>query len=134
MNEEFMQMCDDLESEIVRSYTETISIPQAENLAGKFLTAQLQVSRELQIAELDSRMKKSGAKAVAASVFLNTAKSGDKKPSDNLIAATVDSDKIVCEQRDSYDRADVYVNTLERYYDIFREAHIFFRGQARQSF
>jgi len=118
------ELCQQLESEIQQSYEEGVTLEQAEKLAGKFLKAQMQVSAELTKADLDSRMRKSGVKAVRAAIYLDIVSKGDKKPTE----ATVSS------EQDSYDRAEVTKAELERYYDIFVNAHIFYRGVAKGNF
>lgn len=130
MNKQFQ----DLEKDIKSAYEEGVTLEQAERLAAKFLHAQLQVSALLQPADLDSRMRKSGLKALKAAVYLEAATKGDKKPSDVLLNALVDSDKLVQGEQDAFDGAEVSRDTLERYYNIFKEAHVYFRGVAKGRF
>lgn len=124
----------ELEKDIQNAYESSPTIEEAEKLAAKFLIAQLSVGAELAKADLDARMRKTGLKAVKAAVYLEAATKGDKKPSDVLIGAIVDSDKVVSETQDGFDRAEVYRNEFENYLSVFRDAHIYFRTLAKGRF
>lgn len=130
----FKTLCEQLESEIEASYTSGISMEQAEKLAGRFLGAQLKVSVELKKADLDSRMRKTGVKAVRAAIYMDAASKGDKKPTEAALAAIVDTNEVVQSEQNSLDEAEVSRDDLRRYYDIFGNAHIFFRGVAKGQF
>jgi hypothetical protein len=79
-------------------------------------------------------MRKSGVKAIRAAVYLEGATKGEKKPSDVLLEAVVNTDKIVQDEQNALDAAEVRRNGLENYLSVFREAHIFFRGVAKGRF
>lgn len=130
----FKNMCQELEAQIQNAYTEGISLDEAEKLASKFLSAQLAVSAELTKKDLDSRMRKSGVKAVRAAIYLDILQKNEKKPTETAIASTIDSDKIVLDEQEALDRAEVARDELKRYYDIFGNAHIHFRSVAKGSF
>jgi hypothetical protein len=130
----FEEMCAELEVEIENAYTEGTTLEQAERLAARFLKAQLAVSRELQKADLDSRMRKSGVKAIRAAVYMEAATKGDKKPSDVLLEHLVNSDDIVSGEQRRFDEAEANRDGLERYYNIFSNAHVFFRNSAKGQF
>ncbi len=123
-----------LEDKIVSSYEEDVTAEQAEKLAGEFLYGQLKVSQALKDADLDSRMKKSGLKAVKASAYMEAASKGDKRPTEAAIAAMVDINKLVSEEQDRFDTSEVERDELERYYNIFINAHIFYRSVAKGAF
>lgn len=127
-------LLEQLEAKIQNAYTEGTTLEQAEKLAGEFLYAQLQIANQLRKADLDARMRKSGVKAVKAAIYMEAATKTDKKPSDVMLAAIVDMDKVVQSEQDGLDAAEVERATLERYYDIFVNAHIFFRGVAKGNF
>lgn len=130
----FKDLCESLENEIQASYTAGITFEEAERLAGKFLHAQMIVSRELQKADLDARMKKSGTKAVRAAVYMEAATKGDKKPSDVMLQAAVDMNEIVTGEQGRLDDAEARRDELERYYGVFREAHVHFRQLSKGKF
>jgi hypothetical protein len=130
----FKEMCLQLETAIVESYTSGVSLEEAERLAGRFLQAQIQVSEELKSADLDSRMRKSVVKALKALVYSAACSKADKKPTETQLDHVVNTDGSVREEQDAYDRAEVERDNLERYYSIFREAHIHFRGVAKGTF
>jgi hypothetical protein len=85
----------ELEKDIQNAYEGNVTIEEAERLAAKFLGAQMQVAAKLMKADLDARMKKSGLKAVKGTRYLEEAAKGEKKPSDVLIGAVLDTDKLV---------------------------------------
>lgn len=124
----------ELEKIIQNAYENGITLDDAERLAARFLHAQLKVSTELSRLELDSRMRKSGLKAVRAAVYLEEATKGDKKPSDVMLQAIVDRDKMVQDEQDAFDRAESSKNELERIYSVYQNAHIYFRGVAKGGF
>lgn len=124
-------LCKDLEAKIQSSYEDGITMENAEKLAGEFLFAQIQVSNELKRTDLDSRMRKSGMKAVRAAIYLDSATKGEKKPTEAMLAATVDSNDLVMGEQKGFDEAEVERDNLERYYDVFGQAHVYFRQLAK---
>lgn len=134
MNKQFLAMCEGLTSKIKGAYEIGTTLEEAERLAAEFLHAQLMVGTHLQAADLNARMRKSGVKAIKAAVYLDGATKGDRKPSDVLLQAVVDSDKLVQTEQQSLDEAEVERNALENYLSVFKEAHIFFRGAAKGRF
>jgi len=130
----FKQFCDQLEIKIQDSYTQGVTMEQAERLAGEFLHAMMRVSTELKTVDLDSRMRKSGVKAVRAAVYLDTVQSSDKKPTEAQITSLIDTSPEVNQSQDGLDKAEVDRDDLKRYYDIFQNAHVFFRGIAKGNF
>ena len=120
-----------LEDKITKAYTEGVSLDEAAQLAGEFLTAQMKVAAELRTADMDSRMRKSGLKAVKATVYMDTCAKADKKPTESALEHILATEPLVQEQQNSFDDAEVHKAYLERMYDICREAHIHFRGIAK---
>lgn len=121
----------ELKKQIQDSYEQGVSIEEAEKLAGKFLLASIEIGEQLKVIDLDRRMKKSGLKAVRAAAYLEAASQGDKKPSDKLIEAVIDSDNVVGGAQSAYDQAEVEVNELNNLLSVFHEAHIFYRGVSK---
>jgi hypothetical protein len=130
----FIKLCEELTKEIKDSYEVGITIEGAERLAGKFLYAQLLVAEELRRVDLDARMKKSGLKAIKATVYLDHASKSEKKPSDVLLNAMVDTDEVVLSQQLVVDDAEVLKLSLDSYMSIFQNAHIHFRSIAKGAF
>lgn len=130
----FEKLCKALETDIQNSYEEGVTVVDAEKLAGRFLHAQMQVSNELKKADLDSRMRKTGVKAVRAAIYMEAATKTDKKPSDVMLEAQVNLNELVQGEQQEFDKAEAAKDDLERYYNIFREGHIYFRGIAKGKF
>ncbi len=130
----FQEFADELTKDIKRTYEEGVTIEEAEKLAGKFLHAQLEVAKVLAEADLDARMKKTGVKAIKAAIYLDEATKGDKKPSDVMLNALVDSNELVRGEQVSFDEAEVNSDSLQNHLNIFKEAHIYFRGIAKGRF
>lgn len=130
----FENLCKSLESKIQNAYEQGITIEEAEKLASEFLYAQMTVSNELKTADLDSRMKKSGVKSIKAAIYLDIVQKADKKPTEAQIGAMIDSNKIVLDEQQALDLSEVDRDALERYYNIFINAHIHFRGVAKGNF
>lgn len=131
---DFQKLCKNLEAKIQSIHTEGITMQEAEKLAAEFLGAQIAVSEELKVADLDARMRKTGAKAVKAAIYLDIVQKSEKKPTEAQITAMIDSDAIVQGEQNEYDKAEVEKEDLERYYNIFREGHIYCRGIAKGNF
>jgi Lon protease-like protein len=129
----FQQMNAELEALIIASYESGVTLPEAEQLAGRFLAAQLRVSEELRKADLDSRMKKTGVKSLRAAVYLEECGKTEKKPSDVLLGAIVDSSPAVSSEQSAFDEAEAAKDELERLYSIYQNAHIHFRTIAKGS-
>lgn len=125
------ELCKELEEIIINGYQSSITLDEAERYAGRFLHAQMQVSEHLKAADLNARMRKSGLKAIKASVYLDTCAKSDKKPTEAMIEATIAQTTIVNTEQDGLDTAEVEKADLERYYDIFREAHVYFRQMSK---
>lgn len=124
----------DLEDIIVNSYESGTTLDEAEKLAARFLSAQIQVSAALRSVDLTARMAKSGVKAVRAAVYLSEIQKAEKKPSDVMLGAIVDSDDLVTSEQNRLDTAEVDRDSLERYYNIFANAHLYYRGIAKGRF
>lgn len=130
----FVKLCKTLEEKIQAAYTEGVTMEEAEKLAGEFLYAQIQVSAELKDADMNARMRKTGVKAVKASLYLQEVQKSEKKPTETHLTSLIDSNELVQKEQDAYDAAEVDSANLERYYNIFREGHIHFRGIAKGRF
>lgn len=124
----------ELEAEIQASYEEGVTLEAAERLAGKFLYAQIQLSATLRGADLDARMRKSGLKAVRAAVYSDIVGRSEKKPTVDALEHMLNSNELVNGEQVELDKAEVERDELERLYDIFLNAHIYFRGVAKGRF
>jgi len=128
---DFKSFCEQLEHKIKNAYTEDITMNQAEKLSGEFLYAQMQVSSQLRKADLDSRMRKSGIKAIRAVLYMEACEKHEKKPTEAYLNSLIDSNEMVIGEQKSFDEAEVEKSDLERYYDIFGQAHVYFRQIAK---
>lgn len=128
---EYLEYCKELENKIIAAYEDSITMADAERLAGEFLRAQLVISNELKKADLASRMRKQGVKAIRAALYTDICSKNEKKPTEAAIAALLDSNEIVSSEQQSFDEAEVSRDELERYYNIFQNSHIYFRNIAR---
>lgn len=131
----FQEFCSKLETNIIASYEEGITFDQAERLAGEFLAALMRVSAELKNQDLDARMKKAGYKAMRAACYVGQSTPVEgKKPTEAAIAALVDMDDLVLEEQQKLDTSEVSRDELTRQYNIFKEAHVHFRGISKGRF
>jgi hypothetical protein len=128
------KILEELTAAIKSSYEEGVTVAEAERLAGKFLYTQLLVVEELRKTDLDSRVRKSGVKAVKAAVYLEGARSQDKKPSDALLNAQVDVHELVQGEQESFDKSESYRDYLENQLNILKDGHIHFRTIAKGNF
>ncbi len=130
----FQEYAAKLETKIIDSYESGVSLEEAERLASEFLAAQLRVSSELKTADLDARMKKTAVKGLRSVAYMKAASAGDKKPTEAMLAATVDTNNHVVDTQTLLDTAEVNRDELERYYQIFQNAHVHYRNVAKGSF
>lgn len=123
--------CEELKEIVDRAYRESVLIDEAEKLAARFLSAQMLIADELRRADLDARMRKNGVKTLKAAIWYEAATKEDKKPSDKQLDALVERDSLVSKEQKAFDQADVYCECLNNYLNIFKDAHIYFRGISR---
>lgn len=127
MKKHIQDLCEELTQDIQKAYEETVSVPEAEKLAAKFLKAQLIIAAELCVLNLDARMKKSGTKAVKGAVYMEAATKEAKKPSDVMLEHMINMNELVASQQESFDEAECEVEALQNYLNIFKESHVYFR-------
>ena len=130
----FQERCAELEAIIQAAYEESVTMPEAEKLAALFLKAQMECATQLQALSLDARMRKTGVKSIRAAIYLDTIQKADKRPTEAQVAAMVDSNPLVEGEQKRFDEAEVECETVKRYYDIFVNAHIYYRGIAKGTF
>lgn len=124
----FKQKCEHLEKLITDSYQNGVTMSQAEMLSGQFLEAQLLVSRELTAADLDSRMRKTGVKAIRAAIYLEERSKPEAKLTEGTLSAIIDSHQLVIEEQNSLDKVESERDELKRLLDVFSNAHVFYRN------
>lgn len=123
-----------LEKKIINSYTEGVTLAEAEMLAGEFLEAQIRASEELKQLDLNARLVKDHVKEIRAKIFITEATKTDKKPSDNMLTAYVDSDPSVRDVQGTLAVAESDKDELYRMFSIFQNAHLHFRAIAKGKF
>lgn len=134
MRESLLKYCAELETDIQNAYTASVTMEEAERLAAKFLSAQMQIAQELRLTDLDARMRRAGLKAIKATVYMEAATSAEKKPTEAMLASMVDSNKIVMGEQAAFDTAEVNRDLLQNYFNVCREAHVYFRGISKGRF
>jgi len=123
-----------LQEIIKQAYESEVTVSEAEKHAARFLEAQITISSALKECDLDCRMRKTGLKTLKSAIYLKEARSGEKKPSDVMIEAVINQDKLVASAQDELDAVEVTRNEFQSHYEICREGHIFFRGIAKGRF
>lgn len=130
----FEERIQELETKIQSSYTEGVTLDQAEKLAGEFLHAQMLVSGRLSTIDLSARMRKSGLKAVKAAVYLDTCSKADKKPTESALEHMINVNELVAKEQDGLDTEEAARDNLTRLYNIFQAAHVHFRQMSKGQF
>ncbi len=125
---------EELKNDILQAYEQSVSIPDAEKLAAKFLYAQMKVSDLIKSSDLDARMRKAGLKTVSATVYLAEIQKHEKKPTETYLESQVAINAEVNTAQDFKDNADVNTEALKRYFEIFKDAHIYFRAICKGSY
>jgi hypothetical protein len=138
MNKEIMEvlasLAAGLHGDIIEAYVTSPTIEEAEKLAAEFLSGQIHAANALRITDLDARMRKAGVKSVRAAVYLEECNKKDKKPTEATLIALIDSNALVCSEQVAFDTAEVDRDLLQNYFNVFKEAHIYFRGLSRGRF
>lgn len=134
MNKNVQDFCDSVQTSIRECYENTLTMEDAEKLSAKCLDAQLEISKELRNIDLDARMKKSGLKAVKAAVYNDLISKSEKRPTVDQLEHSLNLDSEVSKAQDLLDSGEVDRDELKRYYDVFHEAHVFFRSLAKGAF
>lgn len=123
-----------LEDKIKNVYEAGVTMDEAEKLAAEFLHAGLVISSRLKNADLDRRMRKSGLRALRSALRIKEVQGTEKKPTESMLDAIIDTNELVQKEQDAFDTAEVDKEELERLFNTFREAHIYFRSVARGKF
>lgn len=123
-----------LEEIIITSYESGVTLDDAERLAARFLHAQMQISSSLQALDLDTRMRKSGVKAIRAAVYQQACTAGEKKPTESALEHILNASPEVSGAQDAFDTSESERDALERYFGIFKDAHVYFRQVSKGRF
>lgn len=124
----------DLAQDIQNAYEQSVTMEDAEKLATKFLSAQINLVAKLQESDLDARMKKQGTKAIRGQVYLDRASKGDKKPTEATLASMIETNDLVKAEQQQFDVAENKSDYLKNLLSVCKEAHIHFRTIARGQF
>lgn len=119
---------------IQSAYESSVTIQEAEKLAARFLHAQIEVSEQLRGADLDARMRKSGVKALKSAVRMEEVRKHEKKPTEGTLEDVVNTNEMVTQEQEALDKSEVDRDLLSNYLNIFKDAHIFFRGVSKGRF
>ena len=131
---ELTKLCLELETVVKNAYEKGVSLEEAERLAAKMLGAQMVIAKELEVVDLDSRMKKNGVKTIKAAVYMEELTKHEKKPAEGFLEHAINLNKLVGDEQSAYEKVDARKDALNTYLSIFREAHIYFRTVSRGSF
>lgn len=124
----------ELEVTITEAYEKGVTMADAERLAARTLLVRMQIADTLRSKDLDARMKKIGVKATKAEVYLAEVRKSDKKPTEAALEALININSQVGEAECSFAEAEVSVQRLETYNDIFKDAHLYFRSIMKGNF
>ncbi len=128
------KMYETIKSEIMRAYEEGVSMPEAEKLAALTLAARIEISEEIKAADLDAKMRKQGVKAVRGGFYLKIIKREEKKPTEAMIAAEIETYEEVNAEEAQLSVAEVESARLKSMLDLFKDAHLYFRQICKGTF
>lgn len=134
MIDNLKEMREELLAKIRNAVEVGVTTEQAERLSGECFLAQVAAGEQLTKADHATRMRKTGVKSIRAAIYLDSASKGEKKPTEAMLAALVDSNELVTNEQKSFDESEVEKNELERYYNEFNTAHVFYRIIAKGTF
>lgn len=127
-------ICEELKQSIASASNEGVSIPEAEKLAAKTLTARLALADEIKTLSIDARMRKNVVKVVRSNLYLDLVSKAEKKPTETHLESVLNIDNEVRAEEAAYINAESELQRLETYSDVFKDSHIFFRTVAKGSF
>lgn len=127
----FKQFCEELEAKIEQAADSSIGLEDAEKLASQFTLGLIRVGEELTRADLNSRMRRSGVKAIKAAIYTEACSKAEKKPTESALEHMLNMHSLVTGEQEALDKAEVERDSLERYFSTFREALILYRGISR---
>ena len=121
----------ELTETINKAYEQGVTMQEAERLAARTLTIRIELTDQIKERDLDARMKKHGVKAIKARAFVEEIVKHEKKPTESQLDAAVNLSPLVEAAELLFAESETTKNQLEAYSDIFKDAHIFFRGVAK---
>ena len=134
MKQTLNEVFESLRTTIEKAYESGVTLQEAERLAAQTLLIRLQLADQIKSMDLSARLKKHGVKAVRAQVYMEELAKHDKKPAENYMDNAVNlSDLVKAEERE-YAEADVSKDQMMTYMDIFKDAHLYFRGIMKGTF
>lgn len=128
------KMYETIKAQIMLAYEEGVSIPEAEKLAALTLAARIEIAEEIKSTELDAKMRKQGVKALRGKEYLTIVAAEEKKPTEAMIAAKIDSSADVNAEEEQLALAEVNASHLKSMLDLYKDAHLFFRQVCRGTF
>jgi len=118
----------EIEKKIQDTYESGVGMQDAERLSAEFLHFMMTLSTMLSVTSLDARMKKSGVKAIRSAVYLEEVSKSEKKPTEAMLTAILDTNDIISGEQKLLDSAEVETEELKRLYDICNNCHIYYRN------
>jgi hypothetical protein len=100
----------------------------AKKTAAEFLSAQMKISEAVHAADFDARKAKIKLKAVKARVYMEAVSGADKKPTEAMLVAIVDSNQEVVDAQIEFDGFEVDCDLLGHYLHTMQESHVYFRS------
>lgn len=116
------------------AYENGVTMPEAEKLAAMALSRSLALADELKVRSLDARMKKHGAKATRAAIYMEELKKHEKKPAEAFLENAVNASDVVAKAEYDLAEAEVNVEHLWSYLGVLKEFHIHHRGIAKGTY
>ena len=124
MNGQYKQLVD----QIGKAANETVTIEDAERIAGFSLFVMNSLSEQLKTLDIERRMRKSGLKAIKSATRITETKKHDKKPTEGALDDAVNTNELVISEEQAFDDAEVETEETKRQYDIAAESHLYFRS------
>lgn len=125
--------CDELHSIVISAYETGVTMDEAEKNAALCLGVQMEIATAIAPYNLDTKMRKSGLKAIKSRAYMQELSKHDKKPAEAFLDHAVAGDISVQNEETAFAKAEARKEELQSYLDVFKEAHIYFRGVAKGS-
>lgn len=125
---------DELKEAIKKATDEGVSIPDAERLAAKTLTARIELSEEIKTQAIDAKMKRLGVKAVQAETYKKATEGVEKKPTEAALIHTINLNPEVIQEEINHAEAEAELEYKQSLLEIFKDAHLYFRSIMKGSF
>ena len=126
--------CVELKEAIIKAHQTETSVSEAEQLSAKCLAASMALADDIRAVDLKARMRKIGLRNIRSQAYLDELAKHEKKPTEAYIDAAINLNVDIAPLEMELADKEVELNNLKHYYEVFKEAHQYFRAIMKAGF